>query len=76
MNTRASKAVKPVLVAMLTAILLTALMISSQPAGAAASGITFTADKLVYHPGETVSFTLYLDSAGQSLSGEIGRAHV
>lgn len=61
----------PALAAMLLTMLLVVLLSSSQTAGAATGGISFTTDKLVYHPGDTASFTLALDSSGQSLSGDL-----
>src|SRR5665811_1026600 len=61
----------PTLVAVLFTLLLVVILSSSQPAGAADGGITFTTDKLVYHPGDTALFTLVLDSSGQSLSGDL-----
>ncbi|MBI5869972.1 MAG: hypothetical protein HZB44_03290 [Actinobacteria bacterium] len=71
MNAWAPRVVMPVLAAALAVMLLATLMFSGAPAGAATGGITFTTDKLVYHPDETVSFTLALDSGGQSLSGDL-----
>lgn len=61
----------PMLAAMLVAMLLIVLLFSGRPADAATGGISFTTDKLVYHPGDTVSFTLALDSGGQPLSGDL-----
>ncbi|MHB9111773.1 MAG: hypothetical protein ACYC4D_03985 [Thermoleophilia bacterium] len=61
----------PTLMATLVAILLAVILFSGRPAEAAAGGISFTTDKLVYHPDETVSFTLALDSGAQTLSGDL-----
>ncbi|MHB8793436.1 MAG: hypothetical protein ACYC6O_08895 [Thermoleophilia bacterium] len=71
MNAWASKVVISTLAATLVVMLLAALLLTGRPAGAATGGISFTADKLVYHPDETISFTLALDSGGQSLSGDL-----
>jgi len=57
--------------AILLAMFLTLTLFSSHPAGAAGGGITFITDKLVYHPDDTVAFTLTLDSGGQALSGDL-----
>lgn len=62
---------KSTLVATLFVMLLAVMLFSGRPAGAVTGGISFTTDKLVYHPAETVSFTLALDSGGQSLSGDL-----
>ncbi|MDO8735676.1 MAG: hypothetical protein Q7K29_01140 [Thermoleophilia bacterium] len=67
----ASRAMMPLLAAMLIVMFLAVLLLTSHPAGAATGGITLTSDKLIYHPDETVSFTLELDSGGQTLSGDL-----
>lgn len=57
--------------AILLTLFLALAVFSGSQAGAASGGINITTDKLVYHPGDSVEFSLIIDSGGRGLNGDL-----